>query len=822
MLAPKQRIPFKDKDNDWKESNTLYWYSKCYPRNGYYETLFKAANGELEQTDYSYMLNPYGDNIKNRENLKSYPAKLKNYPIIPSIIQLLMAEKRQSPLISLVGVTNPDSLNLKKQAEYMAIKQNIQQVYINTLNKMGVKTGQDSQPVPELEAVLKGLGQNWNDFRAIMGQDVLDFILDDCDIPRQFKTGYMYWLVTGAVASIKDVRSEDVFYKIMNPKNIGYIADETVDFLEDAEAVMTVTRMTRANFIDNYLEIIIKETKKKQEEIYEFLDNKGLNMSEPYVTVFGESENIYRQETSYNQNISYGYDGLNAYNDLADTIEVAYINWTSQEFVRVVGFTNDLGEVEELEVPEDYKIESEYGEFLIEEFWRNQKWEGYIVNGKKVTFGVQPIPFQRNKINRKSSCKNLINGRVRRLGNRKALSPVELILPYQHLHNILRYKINLVLSKNKEKLMIMPLQLIPNQEGHDMFSFMYHADASGIAWVDASKPEVINALNAIKAIDLSMGNYLQTLFELCDRTKAEAEEVLGINPQRKAQIVGKAGLGVTDNAIAQSQLMTLDLLEEYEEFEERELNGCLDLSKFAYINGKKASYINSEGRQIYINIDAENQHYTNAEFGVRVKSSAKEKNKLEKMKGFAETLASQKTSPSVLGHILNAEDNFEKLLQKLEEVEAEEKALLQQQQQADRDLQDAISKRAEDTADKDRALKYYDIDSKNENRLEVKQLDNAGKQNTMDSDNNNIPDFIDIQTSMIANQGIIDKAKNEAKKVDLDFTKHLHIEKESKEKLSIEKEKVSVAKEKLKVDRENMQNDLEIARVNAKNRSSKS
>ena len=813
MSTPRQRIPLKQKDADWKKANMLYWYNKCYPKNAYFETLFKAANGELEETDYSYMLNPFGDNIKGREHLKSYPAKLKNYPLIPSIVQLLIAEKRQTPIVALVGVTNPDSVNIKQQQEFLQIKQSLSQLYLNTLQEMGINiddSGLPEQDVPELQEVMKGFGDNWKDFRAIVGQDILDFILDDCAVPQKFIKGYVHWLVTGTVTSIKDVRGEDVVYEIINPKNVGYIADETVEYLEDAEAVSLITRITRASFLDNYAEIIARENEKTVEEIYEFLDNRGLNLSEPYVMAWGTSDLVNQNEaqtSSYNQHYNYGYDSLNAYNDLADTIEVAYINWTSQEKVKVIGVTNELGEVEELEVPEDYVVESQYGEFLIEEFWRNQKWEGYIANGRKVVFGVRPIPFQRNKINRKSSCKNLINGRIRRMGNRRALSPVELLLSYQHLWNVVHFKINLILAKNKEKLMIMPIQLIPQNEGIDMFAFMYHADASGIAWVDASKPEVINALNAIKSIDLSMGNYLASMFAFLDRIQAEAEGVLGINPQRKAQITGKAGLGVTSDAIAQSQLMTLDLLEQYEEFEQTELNGLLDLSKFAYINGKKASYINSEGRQILISIDAANQHFMNSEFGVRVKNSAKEKHKLDKMKQFAETLASQKVNPTTLGHILNAEDNFEKLLDKLKDLEAEERAIANQQAEADRQLQDTISQRQKDTDDSKIALEYYKIDANNQNDLEVKQLDNAGKQNTMDSNGNNVPDFIDVQAAIVSNNATLDKVQNERDKLKLDFHKFVQAD-------ALEKKKVSQKDRELDLKEKDIDTKLRIAKEN--------
>src|SRR6185312_717399 len=136
------------------------------------------------------------------------------------------------------------------------------------------------------------------------------------------------------------------------------------------------------------------------------------------------------------------------------------------------------------------KVEPAFGETLIEEYWVNEKWEGYVVDNDKFYFGVQPIPIQRNGINNKS-CKNLINGRIRRMGDRKALSVVELLMPFQHLYNFGHYKLNNILAKNKEKLLLMPIGMIPDKNGWDMYTSMYHADANGILWFDETKENAI-------------------------------------------------------------------------------------------------------------------------------------------------------------------------------------------------------------------------------------------------------------------------------------------------------------------------------------------
>ena len=795
MQEPLQKVLFKEKDRTWRRNNMLYFYNKCYPQNAYFESLYKAANGELEATDYTHVTNPFGKAISGREQLKSYPARLKNYPIIPPILQLMMGEKRDRPFVSLVTVLNGDSVNLKKQQEMLIVKKFTEQKYLETLKSMGIDTGaEDYQPVPELEKSLQDFNENWSDYRAIVGQEVLEYIMADCEVPRKLLGGYMHWLVTGCVFTLKDVRGEDVHYQVLNPKYVGWIADESSDFLEDAHAILYVQRLTKSSFLDHYGEVIANESKKDQEEIMDVINRKTNGMSEPYMSLYDNSDLISQSDKGYAKNVSFGSTNSNYYNDFQDTLEVAYANWSSQELVKVIRVTDEMGNSEDIEVGDDYIVDSEYGEELLETYWRTQKWEGYICNNKETIFGVRPIPYQRNRLSRKSGAKNLIAGRIRKLGDRKALSTVELLMPYQHLHNALHWKFNLTLSKDKAKLLTLPLDLIPKHEGWDMFTTMYHAEATGILWVDASNPNLIQALNAIKSIDLGLYQYLDALMNLMERIKNEAKSLVGITPQREANITGKAGLGVTDMAITQSMLVSEHMVSEYEEFDEKELNGLLDISKFAYINGKKASYINSEGRQTLIDIDAENVDYLNSEFGVFVKSSAKERDKLNKLKQFAETLASQGADASMLGKILNAENNFSKLLDELEDIEEANRLRQEQQAQADREMQDEISKRATDVANSELAFKYYNVDSQNQNKLEVKQLDNAGKQATMDADKNNIPDFIDIQTASVNNHVSMSKLK-------LESAKFVQSQMSEGNKIALEKEKLAVAREKIEADK---------------------
>lgn len=757
-LATRQKLLSSEKDNDWKKNTVEYIYERCRPNNEYLRSLYKAANGELDISDYNYIINPYGSAVNNRPELQNYPAKLRNYPIIPEIVQLLLGEKRDRPILASVIAINPDTINRKKAEEVIALKGVLQQIFINTLNELGMDTSLESKPTPPLDQFLESFNNSWADNRSIIGQQTLDYIIETLDIPEKFIQGFKDWVVTGTVFTLKDVINDDVIYRTLDPLRIGFIADSNTQYVEDAEAVCVEEFLTKSSFLDRYWSLI-KETiienieDKSPEDAYDKLidtvDDNNSKASNPRITYFGSGTNL-------SGNLDTSYDG-NLYTSgffasLGDTVKVAYVNWTSMKLIKKISIVNELGEQEVIEVPDDYVVEAEFGEELIEEYWVNEKWEGYVVDDNKYYFGVQPIPIQRNMINNKSACKNLINGRIRRMGDRKAISIVELLMPFQHLYNFVHYKLNNILAKNKDKLMLMPMGLIPDKDGWDLYTSLYYADSTGIMFIDESNDQAAVALNALKAIDLSLGNYIEFMYKHLQNIKMEAENVVGINPQRKAAISAGDGLGTTQTAISQSNVITADLFEDYEKFQERELNGLLDISRFAYLHGKKAAYINSVGRTAFLEITAEDEDFCNAEFGVKVTSSAKEKEKFDKMKIFAETLASQKVKPATLAAILNAESNFSNLVKKLEEIDAQEQELLNQQSEAEAE---AEARKEEVELQKHQDLlnvQYYKIDQDNDTKIQEALISADTALIGLDMNNNGIPDSTEVEKNQISRE----------------------------------------------------------------------
>ena len=113
---PKQRVPLSQKSEQWRKDcvNAFINISKfgLSERRNTLKTLYDYYNGEIDEQDYKYVLKPYG---KTREN---FPSKLRNYPIIKPIIDLLLGEKSKRPMNYTVVVENADAITMKEEADY--------------------------------------------------------------------------------------------------------------------------------------------------------------------------------------------------------------------------------------------------------------------------------------------------------------------------------------------------------------------------------------------------------------------------------------------------------------------------------------------------------------------------------------------------------------------------------------------------------------------------------------------------------------------------------------------------------------------------------
>jgi hypothetical protein len=707
MIKPKQRISFAEKNTkEWKEANAWYYYENCTGKNlsrAELARLYRIANGHLDESEYSYVRDPLGV-ASNRPELSGSPAKIKNMDIISPVILRLMGEKTKRPNQFIAFAKNSDFPSQKSEKQKKMWSDNIQLDFINELIRNGQfvpgmtdpETGQPIEEPKSPEAMQMELA-SMTDLMSIMVQEALEYISYFNELPRIFRKGFYDWCVTNTVFSYKDVRYDDTVYESIPPEEIEWEAAPEIDFLEDGDAVKRTRHLSINTVIDNFRDI-------------DGMTNEILDDLEAFGNLnIGTTEKFASQSEVFYSRM-FGERSIEVSN--GDTIEVCHIVHKSQKKIKRVTGTNILGETYTLEYDEDYEpIEGE----KVEESWHSQVWEHYILGGKWVV-GSQPIPIVRESMSNPSAVKLPYNGRIFHARSARAKSLVEKGETYQAAYNTGYYLLQKMMNKNKDKLTILPLGLIPDKAGWDEMTTMYYADAMGFIFVDDADPAKMQSLQYVKTLDMSLGQYIQFMHQHLAQIKNDWEELAGISRERKAQTMASQTNGNAQANLSASIISTEEHFVEYDEFEEKDLQGLLDISKYAFINGKKATYISSDRKLKYLEIIPE--AYMNIDMGVFVRNGGQEAERLREFKESAFAFAQNNMKPSVVAQVVSG-NNLEKLVLEMKEAEAIIDQAEQQKQQAlnqiEKDRIDMEAKKALDELN----FKYYKVDADNTTKKEI-------------------------------------------------------------------------------------------------------
>lgn len=658
-FIPRQKLKRSKKTKQWgKDCVEGFINQSSFLQNSKSDLLryYEAYNGVLAEKDYNYVTNPYNSQAGKKRN---FPAKLRNYNIIKPVVDLLLGEKTQRPSNYSVTVTNGDAVSRMEEKKQKAIAESLQQMFINELNAMGVDTGQPSAETEEPESITKYIETSYQDSRAIVGQQVLNYLRDYLDLPDKLQAAFFDWLVSGYVYSYKGVCMDEVEYDIVSPLDIDYSKSPGVEFVEDGDWVVRRELMSSNAVLDQFYDLL---TDKEVDQVESPHRNRSGSFSIPFLQRIEEN-----------------------FGDDERFVEVMHVCWKSFKKVGVLTYTDEFGVSQELMVDDSYRMDKDADE-SIEWFWVNEVWEGYRIDGD-IYIGIEPIEAQRNALSNISVCKLPYNGRAYSNRHAENISIVSMGLPYQILYNVFHYRMELTIAKNKDKIALIEMNTIPKRHGWDEEKFMYYADAMGFAFIDSTAEGKNNervSFNQYQVLDMSLGQYIAAQMQLLQAIKQEWEELLGISRQRKGQITAADGAGTTQSAIAQSTAMTEEIFRKFEKFEQKEMQGLLDVSKHAFRNGKKIQYIADDYRNAWL--DIEGAEYGESEFGIFAKNASKENQKIQQMRQMVMSFAQNGTGPGTIADILDA-DNFSRIKQLANEAERKQEELQQMSQQAQQQME---------------------------------------------------------------------------------------------------------------------------------------
>ena len=678
---PKQRIPLSQKNEAWQKScvDAFINLSKfgISERRTYLKSLYDYYNGVIDEEDYNYVLKPYGKTRKN------FPSKLRNYPIIKPVIDLLLGEKSKRPLEFTVTVQNSDSISIKEESLKNLLLTNLKARFVSELAKQGqLPEGMEAEEPPLPTQIQEEFNRSYVDSRAIKGQAALNYIMYFTEFYDKLQKQFFHFLVTGECYSHKGVRRNEPFYEVINPLDVDFDKDPDIDFVEDGDWAILRKYAHASTIIDNLGDFLT--------------DDQILQLETPTHTA-AQAYLLYRAEAA-------GADD-NIYRNRL--VEVVTVYWKSRKRVGFVVYTDpNTGTEETFDVEEDYKMPKELKDLgaKIEWEWVNEVWEGTRIDGLYY-IKMRPYPNQRNSLDNPSICKLPINGRKYSDINSQNVSLISLGIPYQLNYNIYKYRLELAIARSKDIVAQFDINMIP--KNWDMDKFMHYVEGTGIAWVDYNKEGIQLSPQHQSVLDMSIKTISQYL-TLLESIMLEWEKLSGVTRQRQGQMGTYEGKATSQQSIVQSSHITEDIFRKFSNFEQRELQGLLDYSKEAWLNGKKAMYVMPDGS--IDELDIEPITHMESEYGIFVSDAGKDVDKKQKIEGLAQA-AVQNGLPLSAAIAIYESDSLSQIKDKIIQAEKAQEQLkqaqdqaMQQQEQAKLQVQQQAIQQASLDKEKDRQL----------------------------------------------------------------------------------------------------------------------
>ena len=644
---PDQRIPLSKKNKEWQK-NCIDAYCQLATTNyndrkRRLKRLYDYYNGIIDMEDYDYVLRPYG---KTRTN---FPSKIRNYPLIKPTIDILLGEKQKRPFNFTVSVINSYAVDRKEKAKNDLILQTIQSAAVNIMNQAEMGDNMETNPVPDSKDLQDMFERSYVDNMAVLGQKGLTYIMQDQDVQEKMEKGFFHWLVAGEVYSERVVRNNEVEYNLINPLDIDYDLDPDLDYVEDADWALVTQYMGPAAIIRTW---------------GRFLDK--------------DQTNAIMTETSYDTNLLFFEDRREDHLQ-SRLIKVRKIYWQSLKRIGFLRYMDPTTGAEEImEVPDGFTVPEEMKQLgaKIDWEWHNQPWQAIRIHDD-IDIDVRPVEEYPGSPDNPSNVKLPVNGRRYSNINASNISLVMLGVPFQINYNIYKYRLETSIARSKDIIAQLDINLIPKK--WDMDKFMYFVEGTGIAWVDYDKEGVRLSPQHQTVMDLSVKT-IGLYIELLNQITMEWEMVSGVNKQRRGEVGQYQGKSMGQQAIVQSSHITEDLFRKYAYFEKRDLQAILDISRYAWINGKKGTTIMPDGSVDYFSIDPE--HWPMADLGVFVTDSTKE---VEKLNAARELVQAYLQNGGQFSSVLETleSDNFVDLKQKIQQAEQAMSELSQAQSQAE-------------------------------------------------------------------------------------------------------------------------------------------
>lgn len=579
---------------------------------------YDLFNNILDLKDFEYVCKPFG------AEAGELPAKMINRDIVSGKIKAMLGMEMKRPFSWNVIATNPEATTRKEQEEFKRIREfvvseslkpirlQIEQQKAEEAKGRKLTPDEQQQIQQEIDQELKAqtpeevkkyMTREHQDPAEVMSQQLLEYLIQKCDLRRKFNTAFKHGLLSASGIMYVGVMNGEP--EAWNVNSIRFNGDNSpeLEFVEDGDYASCEYRMTPSQIIRYFGDELTQD----------------------------QIDKIY---SSWNANRN-GYIG----NDLfmldetvrdysnSSTLTLIHCVWKS---LRKIGFLTykdpKTGEIQEMIVDENYKLNKDTGDIKIEWEWIPEVYETWKIRTlEPIYLKMQPIPGQFKDLDNIYYCKLPYYGVIYDNLNSQRTSLMDRLKIYQYYYNIVMYRLELLLASDKGKKVLMNINMIPDSAGIDIKKWQYFMESTPYMWYDPSEEGTGYAdVNTVaKVIDLSLVSDIQKYMEIAEYLRTQCGRSVGISDQVEGQIGPNDSVGGTRTALIQSSHILEPYFELHSYLKRNVLQALIETAKIAYSGSKKRKltyFLDDMSRRI---IDLDVGLLDNSTLGIFVSNSAK-------------------------------------------------------------------------------------------------------------------------------------------------------------------------------------------------------
>jgi hypothetical protein len=595
----------------------------------------------------------------------------------------------------------------------------------------------------------------------------------------------------------------------------GAYAAGTVQVMELSEIIESIPDLTKEEIdhlrssLQDYGLINVRESNLGNPNAIPGIDSVQYDTFDPLVL---QTRMIIESEMKENN------DGLKDFLGLTSNVSsfgykyvVVRSYWISKKKIGKVIYLDELGNEQSVLVDENYKSGTIPTQESIEWGWINQWYQGTKV-GPDI-YHIKPFKLL-------NYCP--IIGTTFEVKNTEAKSLVDLMKPFQVLYNVCMNQLYKLLEKEVGKVYLTSIRHIPipkdgdAQDALDIWEM--EARNRGVMFIDDS-PENLkspSSFNQFRDIDLTRTQEIQSRYTLAQQLKTECWELVGMSRQRMGSVAASESATGVNAAVQQSYSQTEPLFVAHEYIMGQLYQSIIDAA--LYVESKKPqstlSYITNEGEAAFVQVNGSDLKFRDLK--VFLTNRPEDKQMFDELRGLSQAVIQNGGSLYDVIELYSTKSMraMKKVFKELRDrqMQVQDQQMQTQQQQIDQQreiaaaqLQQAQLQKEQEIAN-DNYQNELDRLNKKEIALIAAEAKNMGP--LSDVDKSGAPDVLEI--NKIAAEQSRTAKDYEMKMADIQGKNVQNLQ------------KLEIEREKLKVARENQKNDLEIARLNAKNRATKS